>query len=115
MHIAGGIMENCSEHSNLMKDIGEINANVKNLIHRADMINGRYEKHMDEGIKFREKITEHEEILKSLCSLKRWWWSSIIVIISGLLSIAIIWGSLLNRIDRLDKLHPISITNVKPT
>ena len=99
------------EHSQITSECREIFKRVDEkldaLIGRADKINGRYDKHMDEGVSFRAMVMQHEEKLKShdtiRTELRVWALSSIIVFISGCVWI----GGKMASLDRLETLHPI--------
>ena len=96
--------------------MGEDVAVIKERLFALDKrINGTInamERHIEESLKFRDMINEHEKLLYDICALKRWWFGAIGTLIVSILGIAIIWGGLLNRMDRLEKLHPIGTTLV---
>ena len=58
------------EHIELLPECKQMYLRVEdkidNLIERADKINGRYEKHMDEGNYYRNKVERHDEKMKVL-------------------------------------------------
>ncbi|MBM4137343.1 MAG: hypothetical protein FJ241_11005 [Nitrospira sp.] len=43
-----------------------INEKLDGLVTRADKINGRYEKHMEESIYYRNRVERHDEKMKLL-------------------------------------------------
>jgi hypothetical protein len=63
-------------------------------------------------VKFRDMINKHDDIINDICSLKRWWFGAIATMVISILGIAIVWGALLWRMDRLEKLHPIGTVTV---
>ncbi len=96
-------METCQYHNDLMQKIGSVEAGINNLISRADKINGRYEKHLEESVERCAAIERHEQILKDICSLRRWWWGAILAIIMSLVSACISAGVNIEKIKQLER------------
>jgi len=56
-------MENHDIRPECIQRFDRLNEKLDGLIQRADRINGRYEKHMEEGIKYRRDVDRHEHML----------------------------------------------------
>lgn len=97
----------------LGRDIMEIKVKALEISDRQKVINGRYDKHIEESADYRIKIERHDQILEEIKELKRWWWGAIITMALSLLSVAVIWGGLIKqvninteRLNNLEILHP---------
>jgi enoyl reductase-like protein len=93
--------------SHIGEDIAVIKERLFALDKRINGTIGSIEKHLEESVKFRDLIQKHDQIITDICNLKRWWYGAIGTIVVTILGVAIVWGALLWRVDRLEKLHPI--------
>ena len=62
-----------------------------------------FEEHDKESVGVRDAVTTHTEILKGLCAWRAWWLGTAVTIVGALVSIAVMWGMLLNRVSSLEK------------
>lgn len=62
-----------------------------------------YKVHENESTDVRDKVIKHDEILKGIARLNWFWLASSVTLIGALISIAVIWGALLNRVDNLEQ------------
>lgn len=112
----GGSMAWDGEERRQSSKIGEDVAVIKERLFALDKrINGTInamERHIEESVKFRDMIQKHDQIITDICNLKRWWFGAIGTICVTVLGIAVVWGALMWRIDRLEKLHPVGIVTV---
>jgi hypothetical protein len=55
------------EHQEILPEcvqrFDRLDEKLDELIKRADRINGRYEKHMEESVKYRREVDKHEHLL----------------------------------------------------
>jgi hypothetical protein len=72
------------------------------LLNYTDKINGRYEKHIEESTPYRIQIERQEVNLNSIMALRRWWNGAVLTIVFALLSLAMIWGSLITRVSHIE-------------
>lgn len=61
------------------------------------------DKHIQESAPIRDKVVKHDEIIKGITNLQRFWLATSVTLVGSLVSIAVIWGALLNRVDNLEK------------
>jgi len=87
------------KHKNILPECIEMFKNVNykldQLIERADKINGRYEKHIDESSKYRKSVDRHDHILDLMEKEKyntsknaQWRVGLIVGVVMGLLTLA---------------------------
>jgi hypothetical protein len=96
-------MDFCSDHKQLNDMVIRIDENVKILVKSNLDENIEYKSHVKESDKFRAMILTHEQILKDICDLKRWWLGAVVTVIVALISLAVIWGGLLVKVEKLEK------------
>ena len=58
----------CEYHNQLMQDIGSIQTNIKTILDNQIRVNGKYEKHLDESVEFRDKV----KMLWSIVHATKW-------------------------------------------
>lgn len=78
-----------------------IEEKVDSLIQRADKINGRYEKHLEESVGRIAQIERHDESLKNLIGIKVWGRGLLTTIAIGAVSSILGYGMLMNQV-RID-------------
>jgi len=93
----------CEYHNQLMQDIGAIKNGIRDIKENQDKINGRYDDHIKTSVNYRIKVEKHDESLQEINKLRRWWWGAILTIIIGLLSLAVTWGMVLEKVFKLEK------------
>ena len=62
-----------------------------------------YKRHETESVGVRDTVTTHSEMLKNLCSIKAWAMASSITIAAAIISFAVAWGMMINRVSNLEQ------------
>lgn len=95
------------DNLDLLKKIEELkldlNEKLAQLIDRADKINGRYDKHLEESVVYRIEVEKHKLLLDGIKDVKKLWFGVIFTIFMASLSLAVTWGITLNKISQFEK------------
>jgi|GEM_PF-5399883 hypothetical protein len=74
---------------------------------RIDGAFGKIKEHTDDSQKYRKQVQEHEIVLKGVDKAKTFIEGSALVLILSIIALAVTWGELNYKVDRLEKMHPI--------
>ncbi len=62
----------------------------------------QFKSHDEQSVTVRDTVITHTEMLKNLCSIKAWFMASAITIVAALVSFAVAWGMVINRVSNLE-------------
>ena len=62
----------------------------------------QFRTHDEQSAMFRDTVITHSEMLKNLCAIRAWFMASAITIVAALVSFAIAWGMVINRVSNLE-------------
>lgn len=80
-----------------------INDKLNILLDADKVISCKYEDHIKTSLEYRVRVEQHDIYLKNIMDLKRWWLWASSSLVAGVVSLAVVWGGVVIRVDHLEK------------